>query len=67
MPLPIDPALESLIMACLEKNPNRRPQTARELVDALGALQFARPWNDERARLWWQRNAPAPASKQDAA
>ncbi|HVY29971.1 MAG TPA: serine/threonine-protein kinase [Polyangiaceae bacterium] len=55
---PIHPGLEALIMQCLEKNPNKRPQTARELSDALSALQFEHPWTDERAELWWKQNHP---------
>jgi serine/threonine protein kinase len=54
----LHPALEALVMQCLEKNPNKRPQTARELSDALGALQFDLPWTDERAALWWRQNRP---------
>jgi serine/threonine-protein kinase len=54
----IHPGLEALIMQCLEKNPNKRPQTARELSDALSALQFEHPWTDERAELWWKQNRP---------
>jgi hypothetical protein len=45
-------------MQCLEKNPNKRPQTARELSDALSALHFEHPWTDERAELWWKQNRP---------
>lgn len=55
---PIHPGLEALVMQCLEKNPNKRPQTARELSDALSALQFDHPWTDERAELWWKQNRP---------
>jgi eukaryotic-like serine/threonine-protein kinase len=55
---PIHPGLEALVMQCLEKNPNKRPQTARELSEALNALQFERPWTDERAELWWKQNRP---------
>ncbi|HEY4158764.1 MAG TPA: serine/threonine-protein kinase [Polyangiaceae bacterium] len=51
---PIDAQLEALVMACLEKNPDRRPQTARELEERLAELVFERPWTDERAELWWK-------------
>jgi serine/threonine-protein kinase len=50
---PMHEALEALVMACLDKNPNRRPQTARELSDALSALNFDQPWNEESAERWW--------------
>ena len=48
--------LEALIMDCLEKNPNRRPQTAHELKESLEALRFDLPWTEERATLWWKKN-----------
>jgi serine/threonine-protein kinase len=54
--LPIDAALETIVMSCLEKNPNRRPQSARELRESLLALKFELPWSEERARLWWKTN-----------
>ncbi len=46
--------LEMVVMSCLEKNPNRRPQTARELSERLRALRFEFPWTEERAELWWK-------------
>ena len=55
---PMQPGPETLVMQCLEKNPNKRPQTARELSEALSALQFDLPWTDERAELWWKQNRP---------
>jgi eukaryotic-like serine/threonine-protein kinase len=52
----IHEGLEGLIMNCLEKNPNRRPQTAHELKESLSALRFEHAWTEERATLWWKKN-----------
>ena len=60
---PIHAGLEAVIMACLEKNPDRRPQTARELRERLDALTFEHPWNDERAALWWKHYRPTSAGE----
>jgi hypothetical protein len=49
--------LEDLILRCLAKNPEQRPQTALGLLQQLLACGIP-AWTDEQARAWWaQRRA----------
>ena len=57
--LPIPPALDSLVMACLAKKPADRPQSARELSHRLADVSGVNPWTEERARDWWESHEPA--------
>jgi serine/threonine-protein kinase len=54
-------ALEDIVMACLEKEPARRPSSAQELAQRLEATGLAREWTAERAREWWETHLPSPA------
>ena len=56
--LPIPPELDRLIQSCLEKEPAKRPQSARELSRLLADVPVAAPWNEERAAVWWARHEP---------
>jgi serine/threonine-protein kinase len=52
----LPPELDRLILSCLEKDPNNRPQTTQELVARMRAIPLAQPWTEERARRWWLAN-----------
>jgi serine/threonine-protein kinase len=54
-PLPAD--IEAVVLACLEKQSERRPQSAAELVERLEACASAGEWGEREAREWWVRNA----------
>jgi serine/threonine-protein kinase len=51
-------ALEKIILSCLSKDPDQRPQSADELDRQLGAVVCAEAWNRERAKRWWEVHKP---------
>jgi serine/threonine-protein kinase len=57
--LPIPPELDELVRACLEKQPDRRPQSVGELSQRLKELEFLNKWSQERAESWWKINLPS--------
>jgi hypothetical protein len=58
-PNPIPQAFEDILLACLQKDPNNRPQTMQDLAKSLEAISFANPWTEDRARRWWLANGRA--------
>ncbi len=56
--LEIPSALEQIILSCLEKKPEKRPQTALELAERLAACEIREPWTGEDAQHWWALNKP---------
>lgn len=62
----IPEALERVILSCLEKDPDRRPQTAEELRAALDECDACDPWTAEHARSWWQDHGPELAASPPA-
>jgi serine/threonine-protein kinase len=63
----IPPALEALIMECLDKDPARRPATAREIQTRLLAISLDAAWTRDRAEQWWRVNAPSTSVKRSVA
>jgi serine/threonine-protein kinase len=51
--------LESVVLECLEKDPRRRPQSAKALMDRLEACDDVEPWAVEEARKWWRARKTA--------
>lgn len=50
---PVSDALEAALLACLEKNPANRPQTARDLAAALRRCLEAGKWGVDDGERWW--------------
>lgn len=53
--------LDRVILACLAKFPEQRPQSATELSRRLAAAVAAPVWTEELAHRWWDRHHPETA------
>jgi serine/threonine-protein kinase len=56
--------LEALLLRCLAKRPQERPEDARALLHGLRAIAIPdeHAWTDEHARAWWSTHR-APVSE----
>jgi hypothetical protein len=45
------------VLACLSKDPDGRPESARALADALHACDDVSAWDEAAARAWWHEHA----------
>ena len=56
-PSAVPPDLEQLVLSCLAKAPEDRPQSAAELDRGLAAADVE-PWTDVHAQQWWAATQP---------
>jgi serine/threonine-protein kinase len=55
--LPAD--LQTVVLRCLEKDPERRFQSAEELEEALAGCACAAQWDRAKAAAWWRQHGTA--------
>ena len=66
--LPIPKELDELVLSCLQKDPNKRPQNAEVLLDMAVGCKSSDSWNQDLAKGWWSKHLPeftAPLSLGD--
>ncbi len=56
--LPVPHALDELILACLQKDPQLRPQDAGELYQMACRVQLRDEWASDQAKRWWRVHLP---------
>jgi tRNA A-37 threonylcarbamoyl transferase component Bud32 len=64
--LPIPPALDAVVLACLAKAPEDRPPTADHLAQRLEDLADVPRWGRGQARAWWDLHAPIDVARRRA-
>ncbi len=62
--LEIPTKLERIVMACLEKSPDKRPQSVETLSGQLAACPVDEPWTEKHAEEWWQTHHPFQAPRE---
>ena len=59
--LTIPASLDRIVMQCLDKDPEKRPESAWELARRLEASADVPRFCRDAAERWWRTHAPAPA------
>ncbi len=58
--LAVPEELDRIVLRCLEKEPDARYQSVRELAADLARVPLSQPWTSARALQWWElRESPA--------
>jgi serine/threonine-protein kinase len=56
--MPIPRPIDELVLACLEKSPDRRPQNAEEVLRRLNGCNACVDWTTAMAERWWKTHLP---------
>jgi tRNA A-37 threonylcarbamoyl transferase component Bud32 len=56
--LPIPRELDELVLACLQKDPDLRPQSAETLLRMCDGSHVCKSWNHAAAKRWWETHLP---------
>jgi serine/threonine-protein kinase len=57
---PVPASLEALVLECLDKDPDRRPESAAVLIKRLDTLEGVGAWGESQAGAWWrERKGPS--------
>jgi hypothetical protein len=58
VPARIPRSVDALVLACLEKDPDKRPSDARAVVEAIATCEGANAWSNAQATPWWRAHLP---------
>jgi len=59
----ISSGLDEIVLSCLEKRPEDRPQSALQLSGMLAEVELSDVWTPSRAQEWWQIHLPHERDK----
>ena len=56
--LPIPPEIDELVLSCLQKDPDKRPQNAEVLLKMTLGCKTSDCWTSDLAKAWWHKHLP---------